>query len=199
MVQSRSIASSSLRSAAAAEALGVVQQVGDAAQLEQDASTRGLGGVRGEHGAHRHPAHGGGHVGSGQSGGTHPLGRAGQRASVGGPRSCHAAGAVNLLGHVRELEVRRERAGQPDGGREVGPRQVGGGLVRLVAHPEPHPLDQGEQIRAVGLEPAQTSAQQAPQPSDVGAQDGVVVGAEGVGHGGEATEAGPGRPPASGR
>ncbi len=193
----------SWRSPGGGAGLGRVgQHVGQPAQLAQDGPAAGLGGVRGEHRAHRQaldsPAQSVG-AGLGRDRGH----RARQPALLGRPVA-QAAYPVHLLGDVGQVEVRGEGAHQRRGGVDRQPGQqrpdlVAGGVAvgdpgRLLAllGQGPNLLDEVEQAGAVLAH--QRVAQQLTDPAHVPAQRGVVV--AGAGLAGRADEQSPPHPPA---
>jgi hypothetical protein len=142
-----------------------VQRVGDRALLDQDRPAGRLGRVGGEHRPDREPpdrrvdVRGRGAGLADQLGGL-PQPAAGDRA--GRPQ---LAGPVHLLGHVRQVEVGRERAAQLGTGRHVQRGQPLRRGRRVGAHQGADLLDLGEQLAA--LLPDQCLAEQRAQPPDV--------------------------------
>ena len=59
------------------------------------------------------------------------------------------AGAVDLLGHVRKVEVGREGADEADRRERIDLRQEGGGGVTVRAHELAHALDEVEHLAAL--------------------------------------------------
>jgi hypothetical protein len=86
----------------------------------------------------------------------------------------HPPPAVHLLGDVRQVEVRRERAHQPRRRRQVEVVERVVVEASVLAGERPLPLDQAEQLGS--LLPDQRVPEDRGEPSDVRAQRGVVVG-----------------------
>jgi len=90
---------------------------------------------------------------------------------------------VHLLGDVGEVEVRRERPREPDGGRQVDRVQQVRCGAEVGAGGAAYLLDEREQLGGVLAD--QGPPEQAAERPDVAAQVGEVVGVDegGVGHG----------------
>jgi hypothetical protein len=84
---------------------------------------------------------------------------------------------VYLLGHVGQVEVGGEGAGELGAGTHVDGGQPGGGLGGVRAHQRPYLLDEVEQ--GLTLLPDEGAAEQLAQPPDVGAEGGVGIGLHG--------------------
>ncbi|CAM5531397.1 hypothetical protein STENM327S_07974 [Streptomyces tendae] len=155
-----------------------VQEGRDTAELVEDGAAGGLGGVRGEHGAHVEVADRLAQVlGVGV---LEPVGRAGEQSALGGALGAQFAAAVDLLGDVGEVEVGGEGADQLGGGLQFGAAQQFGGGLAVLAGESAYLLDEFQQLGA--LLPDQGLPEEIAQSADVGAQfaagrrGGLVVG-----------------------
>ena len=81
--------------------------------------------------------------------------------------------AVDLLGDVGEVEVRRERSGQANRGRDVDPVEQDRGGAELLARGVAHLLDEGEQVGRVLAHEGR--AEQLTEDPDVGTHVGEVI------------------------
>jgi hypothetical protein len=135
-----------LEAAGAARGVGLGEQGRHGAQLVERRTPRHLGGVGGEDRPHRDLRHRRGDVGGLGPGLADPAHRPSQRPAVLAPLLVQRAATVLLLGHVGEVEVRRERPCQRHRGRQVELGQV----ERVVLGGGAHALDQVEQLPAVG-------------------------------------------------
>ncbi len=109
--------------------LAALEQLGDLAQLVEHGPPCGLRGVRREHGPHAEPRHLRRQLLARDPRRLDAVHRLRQPASVAGPQPGQLAPAMHLLGDVREVEVRGERAHQPDRGDRLDLRQQrAGGL-----------------------------------------------------------------------
>ena len=166
-----------------------VECLADPAQHPQHRLARRLGGVRGEHRPQLEQLQGLLHLGPRLAGELlgQPLHEVAQRAVIRRPQRTQLAGAVQLLGGVRELEVLGERAAQRDGGTRVQPRQrvrdLRAAALRRLPRQPADLLDQLQQLRAavVGEGPAEHGGQTA----DVGAQRLVLGFGDDAGGGGD--------------
>ncbi len=145
--------------------VGLLQQGGDATQLVDRRAPGDLGRVGGEDGTHgdlleqRRDL-----VGTDPGlldAGDRPL----EPAALLGAGAGQGAAAVDLLGDVREVEVRRERAHQPGDRRQV---EVGQLVEPALLGVRPDLLDQGEQVVALGAR--QRLAEDRRHATDVAAQ-----------------------------
>ncbi len=148
-----------------------VQLVRDRAQLRQDRAPGRLGRVRGEHRPDRQPSCGRGHVVGRNPALGDQLSRAVQPAAVPGAAAAQLARAVRLLGDVRQVEVRGERAGQLRTGGHVHRRERGGSGFGVRPDLCPDLFDQVEQ--ALTLLPYERLAQKGAKAPDVRAQRSV--------------------------
>ena len=173
-----------------AVALGRVEQVGDGAQLEQHRAPRGLGRVRGEDRPRRQARDRRLDLVlrglAARERGLDASRRGVERVAGGTPGAALDARAVHLLGHVGQVEVRRERPREPDRGGQVD----GVEQVRRRAEIDPcgpaYLLDELEQLGGVLAD--EGAAEEVAERADVAAQGGVVVRVveldeRGVGHG----------------
>ncbi len=155
-----------------------VQEGGDAAQLVEDGAAGGLGGVRGEDGAHVEVADRFAQVlGVGV---LEPVGRAGEQSALGGALGAEFAAAVDLFGDVGEVEVGGEGAHELGGGLQFGAAQQFGGGLAVLAGESAYLLDEFQQLGALLAD--EGLPEEITQPADVGAQlaagrrGGLVVG-----------------------
>ncbi len=143
-----------------------LQERGDAPELVEDGAAGGLGGVRGEDGAHVEVGHGLAHVVG--VGVLEPVGGAGEQSALGGAAGAQFAAAVDLFGDVGQVEVGGEGAHQLGGGLQFGAtQQFGRGLAVLAGQPA-DPFDQFQQLGALLAD--EGLAQEVTQSPDVGAQ-----------------------------
>lgn len=146
-----------------------LQEGGDPAQLVEDGAAGGLGGVRGEDGAHVEVLDGLADV-LGVAVLEHVDG-AGEEAALGGALLAQFAAAVDLLGDVREVEVGGEGAHELGGRLEFdAAEQLGGGLA-VLAGEAADALDEVEEV--VALLADEGLAEEVAQSADVGAQLGA--------------------------
>ena len=160
---------------AAARVLGGGDRRGDLAQQPQHGAARGLGGVGGEDGAVLHPAE---HLGQQRRAQAALVERLADTACRRGQRPLavlgHLLPAVQLLGDVHELEVRRERPRQGDGRRVVlAAQQRVQVTVVGVARELADLLDQRERLRT--LVPADRLPEQAAELTHRRPQRGVLL------------------------
>lgn len=146
-----------------------LQERGDAAQLVEDGAAGGFGGVRGEDGTDVEVLDRLADV-LGVAVLEHVDG-AGEEAALGGALLAHLAAAVDLLGDVREVEVRGEGAYQLGGGLEFDAAQQLGGGFAVLAGEAADPLDEVEEF--VALLADECLAEEIAQSADVGAQLGA--------------------------
>jgi hypothetical protein len=130
--------------------------------------------VRREHRADRQPARGRGDLVRRYPALGDQPGRLVEPAAAAGALAAQLPGAVYLLGHVGEVEVGGEGAGELRAGTHVDGGQPAGGLDGVRAHGRPYLLDEVEQ--RLPLLPDEGAAEQLAQPPDVGAQGGVGIG-----------------------
>jgi hypothetical protein len=107
----------------------------------------------------------------------HPLDRAAQRSAAGSPGLFQLAGAVQLLGDVRQRKERRERPGQHSRRRAVQPMQqvseLTFGLTDGNPGQLPYPSHEVEHVLTVRGD--QRLPQQVAEQPDIGAQRGVAL------------------------
>ncbi len=149
------------------------EQVGDLAKLVEDGAARRLGRVRGEHGPYAQPADLGGQLRARDVRRRDPVHRLGQPAAVALPHSGELAPAVHLLGHVRQVEVRAERAHQPDGRRRLNVGEECRGRLSVRADQRTGALHQLEQLLALLSD--ERSPEQGTELADVAAEAGVAL------------------------
>ncbi len=165
------------------EAVALVHQPGDLAQLDQHFLALGLRRVRGEHQAHPQAVDEGAHVGGAQAGlvqgGDGAVQRIVKRAA--GLALAQHAHALLVLGDVNQLEVGAEGLDEQAAGFQAEASgdlcQVKAGVAGAVATAgvggaAAHELDQLQHILAVLL--ADRLAQQAAEQVDIGAEVGVL-------------------------
>lgn len=75
--------------------------------------------------------------------------RSGEESALGGPLGAQFAAAVHLLGHIRQMEVRREGADQFGRGLQLGAAQQLGGGLTVLAGQAADLLDQFQELRAL--------------------------------------------------
>ena len=167
---SRSIVSSSR--AVSARARGG-EQVGDLAKLVEDGAARRLGRVRSEHGPYAQPADLSGQLRARDVRSRDPVHRLGQPAAVALPHAGELAPAVHLLGHVRQVEVRAERAHQPDGRRRLNVGEERRGRLSVRADQRTRALHQLEQLLALLAD--ERSPEQGTELADVASEAGVAL------------------------
>ena len=126
--------------------LALVEQGGDLAQLGQHRAPRGLGGVGGEHGAHREVRDVRAQLAGRDRGARDPLDGLRQPRAALDARGLELAGAVDLLGHVGQVEVGREGAHEADRRERIDLGEDGGGGVAVRAHEPAHALDEIEHL-----------------------------------------------------
>ena len=151
---------------------GVLQQLGDPAELGQHGAAGGLGGVRGEDGAHAEVADGLAQVRG--VGVLEQVGGAGEQAALGGAAGAQLTAAVDLLGDVGQVEVGGEGADQLGGGVQVGVAEQRGGGLAVAAGQGADPFDEVEELCALLAD--EGLAEQVAQAADVGAQGDVALG-----------------------
>ncbi len=147
-----------------------LQQGGDAPELVQHRPAGGLGGVRGEDGAHVEVGDRGAQVlGVGV---LEAVGGAGEQSALGGAPGAQFAAAVDLLGDVGEVEVGREGADQLGRGLQFGAAQQLGGGLAVLSGEAADLLDEVQQFGA--LLPHEGLPEEITQPADVGTQLGAA-------------------------
>ena len=160
-----------LQPAGAAGRVRLLEQGRDLAHLLDRGAAGDLGGVRGEHRPHRHLRDllrdrlG---VDAGLADARERVVHPARRTPLVAARPQQRPPAVHLLGDVGEVEVRRERPCQLRGRLEV---QLGQLREGVVLRERPDPLDQGEQVVALG--PLERVAQQRGDQAYVAAEVGV--------------------------
>nr|BFF27626.1 hypothetical protein GCM10025732_55910 [Glycomyces mayteni] len=102
----------------------------------------------------------------------------GEPAAVLGAGAAHVAGAVDLLGDVREVEVGGERAGEVHFLGDVELREAGGHVLGLVADEAAHLFDEFEQLGPLLAD--ERLAEEVAEAPDVAAELLVVGSAGGV-------------------
>ena len=157
----------------AAVALRLVQGGRHLPQLREHRASGCLGGMRGEHGPHRQPAQLVVELVARDVGGGDALDGLPKPRAAAAARAGQLAPAMDLLGDVRQVEVRREGADELRGRVRVDPSEQPRSLVAVLPHEQPHSLDQLEQLGA--LLPDQRLAQEGAQLADVPAQLGLGV------------------------
>ncbi len=156
---------------------GGVQERGDAPELVEDRTARGLGGVCREHRANVEVLDGLPQVlGVGV---LEAVGGAGEQAALGGAPGAQLAAAVHLFGDVGQVEVGGEGSDQLGGGLQFGAAQQLGGGLAVLSGEAADLLDQFQEVGA--FLPYEGLAQEVTQSPDVGAQlaagrGGLVVG-----------------------
>jgi hypothetical protein len=160
-------------------AIGLVEQRGDPPQLDQDRAPRRLGGVRGEHRAHREVLDVGGQLAGADARCGDAVDRLRQPGAALGAGRGQLARAVGLLGDIGQVEVGRERPDQAGGGQRVGRGDDRRGLVAVGAHELAHALDEVEHLAS--LLAHERLPEQHAQLADVAAQRGMRVVADGGG------------------
>ena len=148
---------------------GGVEQLGDAAELVQYGAPRGLGGVCGEDGPYVEVLDGLAQVLGVRV--LQPVGGTGQQPALGGAPVAHLVGAVDLLGHVGQVEVGGEGAHELCGGLQVRVAEEFGGGLAVGTGQGADTLDEVEEFLA--LLAYEGLAQQVAEAADVGAQLGV--------------------------
>ncbi len=148
---------------------GGVEQLGDAAELVEDAASGGLGGVGGEDGAYAQVLDGLPEVlGVGV---LQLVGGAGEDRALGVALGLQLAAAVHLLGDVGQVEVGGEGPYEPGGGLRVGGAQQRGGGVPVRTGQGAHALDEVEELLTLLAD--QRLTEEVAETADVGAQGGV--------------------------
>ncbi len=146
--------------------VGVLQQLGDPAELGEHGPAGGLGGVCGEDGSYAQVADGLPQVvGVGLL--EHVRG-AGEVAALGGPAGAQFASAVDLFGDVGQVEVGGEGPDELGRRREVGPPQQGRGCLAVGPGQGADALDEFQQFGALLAD--QRLAEEVAQAADVGPQ-----------------------------
>lgn len=148
---------------------GGLEECGDAAQLVEDGAPGGLGRVGGEHRPYvQVPDRFAQVVGVGV---LEAVGGAGEEAALGGAAGAQLAASVDLLGHVRQMEVRREGADQLGRGLQFRVAEQAGGGFAVLPGEAADLLDQFEELGA--LLTYECLAEEVAESADVGAQLGA--------------------------
>jgi hypothetical protein len=126
--------------------LALVEEGRDLAQLGQHRAPRGLGRVGREDRAHRQVGDVGAQLAGPDVRARDPLDGLRQPRPALHARGLQLAGAVDLLGHVGQVEVGREGAHEADRRERVDLREDGGGGVTVRAHELAHALDEVEHV-----------------------------------------------------
>jgi hypothetical protein len=149
------------------------EQVGDLPELVEHRAARRLGRVGGEHGPHAEPLDLLGKLRARNARRGDPVHRLRQPAPVALPHARELASAVHLLGHVRQVEVRRERAHQPGRCRRLHLSEQRGSLRPIRADQPARALHQLEQLLALLAD--QRAPKQGAELADVAAEAGVAL------------------------
>jgi hypothetical protein len=126
--------------------LALVEQGRDLAQLGQHRAPRGLGGMGGEDRAHGEVRDVRAQLAGRDRRVGDPLDGLRQPRPALRARGLQLARAVDLLGHVGQVEVGREGADEADGRERIGLREDRGGGVAVGAHELAHALDELEDL-----------------------------------------------------